>query len=60
MVADNSPIRLDAVLKKMLCPDPKQRWGTEEILKDPWFASVSVCGAEMAKDHKHNIVLTVT
>ncbi len=44
----------------MLCPDPKQRIGTEEILKDPWFVSVPACGAEGAPNHKHHIVLTVT
>lgn len=32
------------VLKKMLCPDPKGRWGTDEILRDPWLAAVPVCG----------------
>ena len=44
----------------MLCPDPKQRWGTEEILKDAWFDSLSACGTDPATNHKHHIVLTAT
>ncbi|KDN53519.1 Pkinase-domain-containing protein [Tilletiaria anomala UBC 951] len=55
-----SPRDCRPLLKKMLCPDPKQRWGTEEILKDPWFASVSVCGIDLATDHKHSIHLTLS
>ena len=42
MVADACP---RAVLKKMLCPDPKGRMFTEDVLKDPWFLSTPVCGA---------------
>lgn len=51
-----SPRECRPLLKKMLCPDPKGRFMTEDILKDPWFQSISVCENNVAHDHKHNIV----
>ncbi|PWN50616.1 Pkinase-domain-containing protein [Violaceomyces palustris] len=39
-----SPRDCRPLLKKMLCPDPKGRWGTEEILKDPWLSQIPLCG----------------
>ena len=39
-----SPRECRPLLKKMLCPDPKGRWTTEEILRDPWLQSVPLCG----------------
>lgn len=35
-----SPRECRPLLKKMLCPDPKMRCMTDEILKDPWLAQV--------------------
>lgn len=35
-----SPRECRPLLKKMLCPDPKMRCMTDEIMKDPWFAQV--------------------
>lgn len=51
-----SPRDCRPLLKKMLCPDPKGRWATEEILKDPWFQSIHVCEPGSTGDHKHNVV----
>lgn len=55
-----SPRECRPLLKKMLCPDPKGRWGLEEILKDPWLMSVPLCENGVSDHHKHNIVQTVT
>ena len=35
-----SPRECRPLLKKMLCPDPKMRCMTEDIMKDPWFGQV--------------------
>ncbi|WFD29864.1 hypothetical protein MSPP1_000878 [Malassezia sp. CBS 17886] len=35
-----SPRECRPLIKKMLCPDPKMRIMTEEILKDPWLSQV--------------------
>ena len=35
-----SPRECRPLLKKMLCPDPKMRCMTDEVVKDPWFAQV--------------------
>lgn len=35
-----SPRECRPLLKKMLCPDPKMRCMTDEILKDPWLSQV--------------------
>lgn len=35
-----SPRECRPLLKKMLCPDPKMRIMTDDILKDPWLAQV--------------------
>jgi protein-serine/threonine kinase len=51
-----SPRECRPLLKKMLCPDPKGRWGMDEILKDPWLTSVTLCENGVAPNHKHNIV----
>lgn len=51
-----SPRECRPLLKKMLCPDPKGRWGLDEILKDPWLTSVQLCEKGVAADHKHHIV----
>ncbi|MCO5593780.1 hypothetical protein L7F22_047797 [Adiantum nelumboides] len=51
-----SPRECRPLLKKMLCPDPKGRYMTEDILKDPWFQSISVCENNVAPDHKHVVV----
>ncbi|PWN41754.1 Pkinase-domain-containing protein [Ceraceosorus guamensis] len=51
-----SPRECRPLLKKMLCPDPKGRLFTEDILKDPWFVSVQLCENGTAADgHKHTI-----
>ncbi|CAO1618935.1 unnamed protein product [Sympodiomycopsis kandeliae] len=54
-----SPRDCRPLLKKMLCPDPKGRWGLDEILKDPWLMSVPLCENGHAENHKHHIVQTV-
>lgn len=51
-----SPRECRPLLKKMLCPDPKGRWGLDEILKDPWLQSVKLCENGVSSEHKHNIV----
>lgn len=51
-----SPRDCRPLLKKMLCPDPKGRYTTDDILKDPWFQSISVCENGVSTDHKHHIV----
>ncbi|CAO1619799.1 unnamed protein product [Jaminaea pallidilutea] len=51
-----SPRDCRPLLKKMLCPDPKGRWGLDEILKDPWLQKVQLCDNGVSPDHKHNIV----
>ena len=51
-----SPRDCRPLLKKMLCPDPKGRWGMDEILKDPWLTSVELCENGVASNHKHTIV----
>lgn len=51
-----SPRECRPLLKKMLCPDPKGRWGLEDILKDPWLSSVELCENGVAGNHKHHIV----
>ena len=51
-----SPRECRPLMKKILCPDPKGRIATEEILKDPWFMSIVVCEPGQPSDHKHTIV----
>lgn len=51
-----SPRDCRPLLKKMLCPDPKGRFTTDDILKDPWFVSINVCESGVATDHKHHTV----
>ncbi|PWN29388.1 Pkinase-domain-containing protein [Jaminaea rosea] len=51
-----SPRECRPLLKKMLCPDPKGRWGLDEILKDPWLQSVPLCENGVSTEHKHHIV----
>ncbi|KAN0061876.1 hypothetical protein ACQY0O_005870 [Thecaphora frezii] len=50
-----SPRDCRPLLKKMLCPDPKGRCMTEDILKDPWFISVPLCEEGKSNDHYHHI-----
>ncbi|PWN97164.1 Pkinase-domain-containing protein [Tilletiopsis washingtonensis] len=52
-----SPRECRPLLKKMLCPDPKGRMFTEDVLKDPWFLSTPVCENGNAADgHRHLVV----
>ncbi|WVQ81550.1 hypothetical protein IAT38_003674 [Cryptococcus sp. DSM 104549] len=41
------------VIKHMLDPDPKTRWGVEEALRDKWLAGVEVCVEGKVNGHKH-------
>ncbi|OCF31400.1 HAL protein kinase [Kwoniella heveanensis BCC8398] len=41
------------VIKHMLDPDPKTRWGVDEALKDKWLASVEVCVEGQKNGHTH-------
>lgn len=47
------PRECRAVLKHMLDPDPKTRWGIDEALKDKWLASVEVCVEGEVNGHSH-------
>lgn len=47
------PRECRTVIKHMLDPDPKTRWGVDEALKDKWFASVQVCREGEVNDHAH-------
>lgn len=51
-----SPRECRPLMKKLLCPDPKGRWATEEVLKDPWFQSIQLCEVGQPCDHKHTVV----
>jgi protein-serine/threonine kinase len=37
---NNLPREARALIKHMLDPDPKQRWGIEECLKDKWLQGI--------------------
>lgn len=50
-----SPRDCRPLLKKMLCPDPKGRWGTDEIMKDPWLLSVEICEEGKSSGHTHHL-----
>ncbi|ORY26238.1 kinase-like domain-containing protein [Naematelia encephala] len=41
------------VLKHMLDPDPKARWGIDEALKDKWLAGIEVCEEGKENGHSH-------
>lgn len=41
------------VLKHMLDPDPKSRWGVEDALQDKWIKSIQVCVEGEPSNHKH-------
>lgn len=47
------PRECRSVIKHMLDPDPKTRWGIEEVLKDKWLAGVQVCKEGEVNDHTH-------
>lgn len=47
------PRECRTVIKHMLDPDPKTRWGIEEALKDRWLAGVNVCKEGEVNDHSH-------
>ncbi|KAK0567563.1 hypothetical protein OC844_000146 [Tilletia horrida] len=55
-----SPRDCRPLLKKMLCPDPAGRWQIEEVVRDPWLQKVTLCENNVAPDHKHPIVATIT
>ncbi|RXK35630.1 HAL protein kinase [Tremella mesenterica] len=41
------------VIRHMLDPDPKTRWGVDEALKDKWLMGVTVCEEGKESGHKH-------
>lgn len=41
------------VIKHMLNPDPKTRWGVDEVLKDKWLTGVEVCVEGEENHHTH-------
>ncbi|SNX86332.1 related to serine/threonine protein kinase [Melanopsichium pennsylvanicum] len=49
-----SPRDCRPLLKKMLCPDPKQRLFMDDVLKDPWLMSVPICEQGAKNDHTHS------
>lgn len=47
------PRECRTVIKHMLDPDPKTRWGIEEALRDKWLASIDVCQEGKENGHSH-------
>jgi protein-serine/threonine kinase len=47
------PRECRSVIKHMLNPDPKTRWGIDEALKDKWLAGVQVCVEGEVNNHSH-------
>ena len=47
------PRECRTVIKHMLDPDPKTRWGIEEVLKDKWMMGINVCKEGEVNDHTH-------
>ena len=47
------PRECRTVIKHMLDPDPKTRWGVDEALKDKWLAGVEVCVEGERNGHNH-------
>jgi protein-serine/threonine kinase len=47
------PRECRCVIKHMLDPDPKTRWGVDEALKDKWLAGVEVCVEGEHFGHSH-------
>lgn len=41
------------VIKHMLDPDPKTRWGIDEALKDKWVNSIELCEEGRENGHRH-------
>lgn len=41
------------VIRHMLDPDPKARWGVDEALKDKWLMGVQVCEEGVESGHRH-------
>ena len=42
------------LVKHMLDPDPKTRWGVDELLKDKWMTGVEVCEEGKENGHGHS------
>ncbi|WVR09134.1 hypothetical protein IAU60_006196 [Kwoniella sp. DSM 27419] len=47
------PRECRSVIRHMLDPDPKARWGVDEALKDKWVASIEVCVEGQKNSHSH-------
>ena len=41
------------VIKHMLDPDPKTRWGIDEALKDKWVTAIELCEEGKENSHTH-------
>ncbi|KAK4686700.1 hypothetical protein P7C73_g3421, partial [Tremellales sp. Uapishka_1] len=48
------PRECRSVIKHMLDPDPKTRWGIEEALKDKWIQGIVLCVEGQENNHKHS------
>ncbi|ORX39054.1 kinase-like domain-containing protein [Kockovaella imperatae] len=42
------------LIKHMLDPDPKTRWGIDDVLKDKWMQGVEVCEEGKENSHSHS------
>ena len=47
------PRECRSVIKHMLDPDPKTRWGVDEALKDKWLSGIEVCVEGEKNGHSH-------
>ena len=48
-----SPRQCRGLIRKMLEPDPKLRWTTEEVMNFPWMTTIQVCHTVDKPDHQH-------
>lgn len=48
-----SPRQCRPLIRKMLEPNPKQRWTIEEVMKNAWVESVEVCHTSAKPAHIH-------
>lgn len=48
-----SPRACRSLIRKMLEPDPRQRYTIEEVCAHAWVGGIEVCGAEGAGEARH-------
>lgn len=47
------PRECRSIIKHLLDPDPKTRWGVDEALKDKWLVGIEVCVEGERNGHSH-------